>query len=188
MVKLQRLTGMRPSEVCGLKPCDINRAQNVWIYEVKKHKTAHHGRRRLIPLGPRAQEIVIPYLGRSAESFCFSSAENEAHRLSLNHAQRKTPPNQGNAPGKNRKKNPRCVKGVRYDRASYARAVARAAKKAGVGHWRPYQLRHALATQSEELFGVETASVLLGHARPTMTEHYVKRDLSRATAAALKMG
>jgi integrase len=50
MVRLQRLTGMRPAEVCIVRPCDIDRTGDVWVYRPHSHKTMHHGRDRVIPL------------------------------------------------------------------------------------------------------------------------------------------
>ena len=48
MVRLQRLTGMRPSEVCSLRPCDLDRSSDVWTYTPAGHKTIHHGRHTFI--------------------------------------------------------------------------------------------------------------------------------------------
>lgn len=39
MVRIQQLTGMRPGEICRLRPCDIDRSDTVWIYSPPKHKT-----------------------------------------------------------------------------------------------------------------------------------------------------
>jgi integrase len=44
MVRLQRLTGMRPGEVCSLRPCDVNKTDDVWLYIPDEHKTEHHQR------------------------------------------------------------------------------------------------------------------------------------------------
>ena len=33
MVEIQLLTAMRPNEVCNLRPCDINRSGDIWLYE-----------------------------------------------------------------------------------------------------------------------------------------------------------
>ena len=41
MVRLQRLTGMRPSEVCILRPYDIDRAEYICKYCPESHKTEH---------------------------------------------------------------------------------------------------------------------------------------------------
>lgn len=33
LVEVQLLTGMRPGEVCNLRPCDIDRGAEVWVYK-----------------------------------------------------------------------------------------------------------------------------------------------------------
>jgi hypothetical protein len=48
-----------------------------------------------------------PYLLRSADAHCFSSAESEIQRLAERHAARKTPLSYGNSPGTNRKSRPK---------------------------------------------------------------------------------
>ncbi len=41
MIELQRATGMRPGEICILRPCDIDRSRAIWEYSPSEHKTAH---------------------------------------------------------------------------------------------------------------------------------------------------
>ena len=62
MVLLQRYTGARPGEICELRPGDVNRTADVWEYVPASHKTEHHARPRVIFIGPRAQEVLLPYL------------------------------------------------------------------------------------------------------------------------------
>jgi integrase len=54
MVRLQRMTGARPEEVCTIRPCDIDMTADVWAYVPPSHKTQHHGKRRVVFIGPRA--------------------------------------------------------------------------------------------------------------------------------------
>ena len=58
MVRFQRLTGCRPGRGLQLRPCDVDRTGDVWMYTPASHKTEHHGRERVIYIGPKAQEIV----------------------------------------------------------------------------------------------------------------------------------
>ena len=44
----------------------------------KVHKTEHHDRERIIYVGPKAQQVLLPYLLRDAQANCFSPAESEA--------------------------------------------------------------------------------------------------------------
>src|SRR5208337_1672133 len=52
MVRFQRLTGCRPNEVFQLRPIDLDRSAEVWQYRPGSHKTEHHGRERVIFIGP----------------------------------------------------------------------------------------------------------------------------------------
>ena len=38
MIWLQRLTGMRPDEVTIMRPCDIDRTDDIWVYVPQDHK------------------------------------------------------------------------------------------------------------------------------------------------------
>jgi integrase len=62
MVELQQLTGMRPGEVCRLKLAEVDRSGELWFYRPVKHKTAHRGKPRVIPFGPRAQALLVSFL------------------------------------------------------------------------------------------------------------------------------
>jgi len=81
MIQVQRLTGMRPSDVCKMRPSDIDRSADVWVFEPYEHKNRWRGHRRLIPIGPKAQAILRPFLDRDPEAFLFSPKESEAWRL-----------------------------------------------------------------------------------------------------------
>jgi integrase len=50
LVELLALTGMRPSEACRIRPCDIERNGAVWVYKPPHHKTRHRGKDRNIAL------------------------------------------------------------------------------------------------------------------------------------------
>lgn len=62
MVRLQRLTGMRPGELVVMKPEHIERRGEVWSYVPPSHKSEHRDRERIIYLGPRAQAVLTPWL------------------------------------------------------------------------------------------------------------------------------
>lgn len=130
MVRLHRLLGCRPGELCQIRPMDIDRSTDVWIYRPEEHKTEHLGRERRIFIGPKAQEILKPYLDRAADSYCFSPAETEAMRREDENAKRSTPLSCGNRRGTNRKVNPQRRPGDRYTKDSYGKAIRRACEKA----------------------------------------------------------
>lgn len=190
MIDLQLLTGMRPGEVCAIRPCDITMNNHVWIYQPETHKTAHHGHERIIYLGPQAQNLLRPFLtGRMLTAYCFSPAEAMTTWLAARHAARKTPLCYGNRPGTNRKTNPRRRPSDHYTRTSYGRAVARACATAGVPHWHPHQLRHNYATEVRKRYGLEAARILLGHCSALVTEAvYAERDQQAAMRIAAEIG
>jgi integrase len=186
MVRLQRLTGCRPGEVCLLRPCDLDRTSEVWAYRPESHKTEHHGRDRVIFIGPQAQDVLRPYLLRNASSYCFSPQESERKRHARQREARQTAvqPSQQNRRTKQPKRSPR----ESYDKDGYGRAIARACRKAGVDPWAPNRLRHSAATEIRRRFGLEAAQVTLGHSKADTTQIYAERDYTRAIDVMAKIG
>jgi integrase len=193
MVKLQRLTGMRPNEACRVRACDLEVTGDVWLYRPGSdrgphgdHKTAHRGRQKVICLGKRAQEVIRPFLTTDLRAYLFSPAKAMAEFRAAQRAGRKTPvqPSQQDRAKAAPKKRP----GPRYTRWSYAKAVATACAKAGVPAWSPGQLRHSYATHVRKRFGLDGAQVALGHAHARITEVYAEKDLALAERIAREIG
>jgi integrase len=192
MVQLQRLTGMRPCEVVGMRLADIDRSGSVWVYEPSEHKNRWRGHVRAIPLGPRAQEVLCPFLDRRPEQFLFSPLEAECWRNATRRRSRRTPMTPSQA-ARSPKKAPRRAKRERFDVDSYRRSINYAivrARKSGIelSDWYPLQLRHTRATEIRRRFGIEAAQVSLGHARADVTQVYAERNLALATEVALQLG
>ena len=177
---------MRPSELCRMRPCDVEqRPDGTWIYRPSSHKTDYRGKDRAIPIVGDLRIVLGPYLDRAPGAYCFSPRESMTWFREQRTANRKTPNGPGrNAVGKNRKANPKKQPSEKYTSGSYCQAIKRAAKRAKVEHWFPYQLRHSAATAVREALGVEAAGALLGHARIDMTQHYARLAESRAIEAA----
>ncbi|MCC9645010.1 site-specific integrase [Rhodopirellula sp. JC740] len=185
MLRIQVATGMRPGELCIMRPCDIDRSGENWIYVPSKHKTGWRGKSKAIPLVGDARDAITEFLQRHPESFCFSPKEAMEWRHAVAAANRTTPMSCGNRPGTNRKKSPKRLPRDRYDPQSYRQAIQRAQKAAGVPHWFPYQLRHLNATTIRAaLGGTEEAQALLGHSTALMTAHYAQESLEAAVRAA----
>lgn len=141
MVQLQLLTAARSGELVKIRAIDLNMNDKIWIYSPAEHKTAHHGHKRNIYIGPQAQKVIEPFLqNRPVDAYLFSPSEAEAERRSLLHKNRKTPIARGNRPGTNQKENPQLSPGGYYSRDSYRRAVRRACIKVGFAPWHPHQL------------------------------------------------
>jgi len=208
MVELQRLTGMRSGEIISMRGCDLDTSGTIWTYTPAAHKTEHHGRARPIYLGPKAQDIVRPYLKADLAAHLFSPNDSERVRLQERHAARVTPLSCGNKPGSSRARKRRRPPGQRYLVTSYARAIARACELADqtareqaasegravaageriIPHWHPHQLRHNAATRLRREFGIEAARVVLGHTSAAVTEVYAEIDHAKAREVMARVG
>jgi integrase len=186
MVELQRLAGMRPNEVTGMRTGDLDTSGRVWVYRPRDHKMAYRGRSRTIYLGPRAQAILRPWLRSNLAEPLFSPKEAEAERKVQRRANRKTPvqPSQRDRSKPDARRKPKDV----YDTQSYGRAIRRACEQAGVPVWAPNRLRHSAATRLRKEFGLDTARAVLGHASPVVTEIYAELDGRQAAEAMLRIG
>lgn len=161
MVQLQRLTGMRPEEVCAVKPAEIDRTGDVWLYSPPTHKMMHKGRARTIYIGPKAQALLLPYL--FGDGPCFRSSRGRvfttrSYRDAIH----------------------RAVKVVNRGR--------REEGEPEIDRWNPNQLRHAAATNVRREFGLEEAQLILGHSRADVTQVYAERDQVKAAAVARQIG
>lgn len=215
MVWLQWLTGMRPGEVCIMRPKDIDLSGEVWFYRPSRHKTQFRGRQRIVPLGPQAQRIVQPYLDRAARAYLFSPAEADQQRRAARHACRKTPKSCGNRPGSNRRAKPARKPRDHYTTQSYGRSIAYGCEAAwphpelsrlrksklsdsqkqelrewNTRHrWSPNQLRHAAATRIRSVAGLEMARAILGHSTIAVTEaYYAEADMQKAAEVMTEIG
>ena len=153
MVRTQRLTGARPAEVCRLRPCDVDRSGAVWWYRPARHKTEAHGIDRVIAIGPKAQDVLRPYLLRHEAAPCFSPLEAVDQRMDEKHERRKTPLSCGTKPTGRRDSRIRPF----YDAGSYRRAIHRVCHVKGIPRWSPNQLRHTRATEVRAESGYEAA-------------------------------
>ncbi len=126
MVQLQLFTGMRPNEVVQLRPADVDTTADVWLYKPTSHKNQHHGRQRVIPIGPKAQHVLRPFLPRDPQSHCFSPQEVLADLRERQRAERKKRPVNGGGNRARPKEVPAVVPSELYDVASYRRAITRA--------------------------------------------------------------
>jgi integrase len=187
MIELQRLTGMRPGEVVRMRGRDVQRDGRVWAYVPESHKTEHHGKGRTVYLGPKAQEVLRPWLKADPDAYLFSPREAVEDALRLRSESRKTPRRPPH-PTRARRGYRRLAPGERYTAESYPKAVARACERAGVPHWHPHRLRHNAATRLRREFGLEVARVILGHSSPATTESYAEIDRRAAVDAMERAG
>ena len=213
MIELQRLTAARSTEVATMRTRDLDISGDVWIYRPGGHKTAHHGKSREVLIGPRAIDVVKPWLRPDPDAFLFQPREAVEEWRAGKRRDRKSPltPSQRARASKAR---PGRTAGDRYDARAYAHAVARACDRAFPHptirkdrgkpipadrvaelaawrkdhRWHPHQLRHSAATAVRARFGLEAAQVVLGHSRADVTQVYAERDLAKARDVMREIG
>jgi len=194
MVRLQRLLGLRPSEVFKMRAGDIIRDtpdSRLWYYVIGHYemqqqadqRVYHNGHRKvqhkrqqdyeaedemkIIPLGLPEQKILAPLLeGKRPEQAVFSpKAVSKSDRV-----------------------------GEFYNRTSYRNAVQRAIRRANrkipegqkpIPMWSPYQLRHQAATALDKIKGGAEASAQLDHASMSTTKIYIHERLETRKGLAL---
>jgi integrase len=129
MLELQLLTGMRPGEVTIMRAADIEMREGVWAYRPTRHKTQHHDIPREVPIGPKGQAILRPFLTTSPTAFLFDPRNAERERSEQRREARATPltPSQR---ARDKQTDADAGKGKLYTVASYRRAIARACDRA----------------------------------------------------------
>ncbi len=208
MVRLQPLIGARETEICLMRGRDIDRSGPVWWYRIDPneqpregqpanlHKTAHvegqdgSASVKVLPIGPKAQAILKGWLRDDEDEFLFQPGEARKKKYEERREQRKTPlwPSHVAHQARKKKVKPRRAPRDHYDRHSYARAVARACKKAGVPHWHPHQLKHVCGTDVRKKFGLEASRAYMGHSKVSTAELYAEKDMALVEKIALEMG
>ncbi len=179
MLRVQIKTGMRPSEICRMRPCDIDRSGPVWLYRPSTHKTKWKGQKREIPLVGDAREAIENFINRDQKAFLFSPAESMAWFRAKLRSERT-----GYGSYKKLKTEPKKIPGLCYTSHSYRQSIQRAVKEAKVEQWTPYQIRHLVGTMVGELLDLENAKALLGHADIATTQIYARSTREQSIKAA----
>ena len=189
MIQVQCLTGARPGEVLIMRGMDVDRTGDVWQYRPPQHKNKHRQIEREIPIGPRGQAILRPFLLRPESAYLFNpkEAETERHRAQAAARTSKMTPSQL-ARHLRWSKAPRSKLGDHYLIAGYRRAIARACKLAEISRWSPNQLRHLAATRFRQAEGLDTAQAILGHTHARTTEIYAEVNRSKIEKVMLEIG
>ena len=174
MIETQLHTGMRQGEVMTMRGCDLNVSGAVWEYSPDSHKTEHHGRRRMVFIGPKAQAVLREFLKTEIAAYLFRPVDARKERK-----------------GKRRFRE-------RYTSDSYNSAIRRGIQKANrerseagemeIPHWHPNQLRHTAGTLVRREFGLDAARTVLGHSSAAVTEIYAEMDMAKAAEIAAKIG
>jgi len=190
MVKLQRILGMRPSEIIKMRVGDIDRSKNngLWYYVPGSYKTARYVGKIVFPLGKPEQDLIAPYLiGKTSESAVFSPRTAQAERNIEKRANRKTKISPSQATRNEKRASKPSRYGEFYDHRGYRQAIIHAIIKGNkvlpdgekIPSWYPYQLRHSASTATELTHSDEDAQALLGHRTVNMTKRYTHTQLKR---------
>lgn len=132
LVEVLRLTGMRPGEACRMRRQDIDADGAVWMYSPATHKTAHKGKSRTVPIGPRAQEVLNGFFIDDPAAYLFSPVA-AVEELRANRATARVTPRFKSYMKRNeakRVRKPKRTAGDRYTAASLGHAIDRACDRA----------------------------------------------------------
>jgi integrase len=199
IVELLKVTGMRPGEAVRMRPMDLDRSAPVWHYKPEQHKTRWKGFARVVPIGPKGQAVLTPFLDRAPSAFLFSPREALRSLFVEQRSRRRSKvyPSQRRDWEKRLKTVGEVYSVNQLDKAIERAVVkenARRLKLAGEGrfdevhHWSANQLRHLHATLVRKRYGLEAAQVVLGHAKADVTQVYAERDGQLAAKVAAEIG
>ncbi len=195
MIQAQWFIGVRPSNVCNLRPAELDRTEDVWVFRALQHKNDFRGQLLVVPVGPKAQAVLAPFLDRPDDAFCFSPRESAQWQSQQRAAARKTPHTPSSKANKRSE--------FRHLRESYTRNGYHQAINYGIAkvnrfrqqrgqeplaEWNPGQLRHGRGTEIAHQYGIEAARVTLGHATLDATQIYAERDFQLAARIANETG
>jgi integrase len=193
MIRAMLWTGMRPGELCAMRACDLERDGDVWIYRPVSHKTEHHGKDRIILVGPQAQAILQPYIARRQKlsEYVFLPVEAHRERLEARGFEKVAAYQLSRSnfkPGRKFQADTFYGQVCRTcDRAFDADGKKRAARDYS-HRWHPHRLRHNAATRVRELLGIEAAKDLLGHSSLSTAMIYAEKSMDRMKEIARKAG
>lgn len=149
MVRVHRLTGMRPEEVCAMRWEHIDTSRKPWIYRPPFFKTQWRGMIRAVLIGPKARKILAKYRDNDFDGYPFSPARLIADGFKGGRAQAASIPT---------KRGITC-----WITGTYTIALRTYCVKAKCAVWTANRLRHSFATQVRREFGIVKAGYLLGH-------------------------
>jgi integrase len=188
MIQAQELAGMRPQDIRNMRTCDLDLSEDVWVYTPWTHKTEHHGHKRRIAIGPKAQALLQPFLKPANPTVYIFSPKEAVAALRAERRRRRRTPLTPNEKAKKPKRRPRKAPGDQYTKGGYETAIARACKKADVPHWAPNQLRHNCATKIRRKWGVEGAAAVLGNSLGMVAEVYAESNFELAKRIMREIG
>lgn len=172
MVELQCLTGVRSASICAARAEQFDTSGELWVW-TPRHKTEHLGHKLTVLIGPRAQEILRPFIG--SKGYLFSPDKTRRNLRFRKHYSSSSYRN--------------CIRMaiIKLNKKRQKRIDA-GEKISLIKHWYPHQIRHAVATLVQSKYSLEAAKAVLGHHSVSMTQVYAHRDLDLARRVALDIG
>ena len=188
MIRVQLLTGVRPGEVCRMVSGDIDQTQSVWFYRPSHHKNAWRGNARSVPIGPKCQAILLPFLQLDEpDKPLFSPKDSMAWHQKEKRSRRKSrvQPSQVDRSIADPERTP----GDAYDTQSFGRAIKYLQIRQGLARWSPSCLRATRAQTIFESFGIDAARTILGHSDEKVTlRYYTQENEAKAASLAVQVG
>ncbi len=196
MIQFQLATGARPGEVIILRACDLEMSGDIWVYTPESHKTQHHGKARVICIGPTAQKILREHMTTDLQAYVFGTLKSKGklpyRRDSYTNAIVRGCELAFQMPEKLRYVSRYVARQkdlTESQRKALKEKLLKEAAEWRAEHcWSPNQLRHNFATRARREFGIEAARVTLGHSSAVTSEIYAERDLDAARAVVAKIG
>lgn len=161
MVQVQLLTGMRPSELCGMRVDRFEPGpEGSQLYRLDEFKTRQSDEWQFVVLGPEAQRIIAPWL---------DAARALAHDAYL--------------------WRPKPGKAKPYTQEGYYQHVHDGSVRAGGERWYPYRLRHTAKRRITRIAGSDAARAVLRQRTIDATQHYAaQQDVQQAAKIQAKAG
>lgn len=185
MVKLQWLTGMRSDELTAMRGEDLEQAADVWLYEPFRHKTKHRGKRKIVCIGPKGQEILRPWL-RAAGYFFRPVDARRGRRVKTR--ERYTAASYQHALNHGFDQLVKLHLGLkRVPKKPKGTSARKWYAKHDVRYWHPHQLRHSRATVARESHGLEGSVAVTGNTVEA-AQIYAEQNLRLAKLIARETG
>jgi len=149
-------TGLRVSELAALRCENVDLRRNMlWLPEAKTDRSTSGGRRQSVPIPAAIRGVLTEAMGRRLEGPLFCAGVQGDERLDKP-----------------------------LERHTIRRRIERAARRAGIRHVTPHDLRRTFLSLLTETVDVFTAMRLARHRLVSTTQRYVGRapeNLQRAT-------
>ncbi|MDD3587048.1 MAG: tyrosine-type recombinase/integrase [Thermoguttaceae bacterium] len=198
MIELLCITAMRPSELCRMRACDIDRSRDdgIWLYTPSTHKTKAKGKQRIVALGVHSQKLLVPILASKTcgIEYLFTPEQARREQWERQRAKRKSmiTPSQLKRDAK-RIRTRFLNLNDHVQVASLSRAVSRGIKLAQkdglqITAWTPYCIRHKAITDMALVEGPVASQRIAGHSNLNTTNIYNHAALQEAITLAKKYG